>query len=52
TIVVEKHIKNTVCASMAIVPMLRVGIKFVTLCVTWRFCYVSDVWLCQGHSES
>ncbi|WP_122379574.1 hypothetical protein, partial [Pseudomonas syringae group genomosp. 3] len=42
---VEKHIKNTVAASMAIVPMLRVGMQFVTLCVTQRFCDVS--WICS-----
>ncbi|RMN99896.1 hypothetical protein ALQ51_02469, partial [Pseudomonas cannabina] len=40
---VEKHIKNTACASMAIVPMLRVGMPFVTLRVTRRFCGVSDI---------
>ncbi|KPW59430.1 hypothetical protein ALO95_05024 [Pseudomonas syringae pv. antirrhini] len=30
---------------MTIVPMLRVGMQFVTLCVTQRFCDVSDVCL-------
>ncbi|MDU8648120.1 hypothetical protein RYA97_23805, partial [Pseudomonas syringae group sp. 26L6] len=28
---------------LIIVPALRVGMQFVTLCVTQRFCYVSDI---------
>ncbi|WP_217997727.1 hypothetical protein, partial [Pseudomonas syringae group genomosp. 3] len=38
---VEKHIKSGLVA-LTIVPMLRVSMRFVTLCVTRWFCDGSD----------
>ncbi|RMN77129.1 hypothetical protein, partial [Pseudomonas cannabina] len=44
-IVNKKHIKNTVAQVMTIMPMLRVGMPFVTLRVTQRFCGVRGICL-------
>ncbi|KAA8695767.1 hypothetical protein F4W67_09130 [Pseudomonas caricapapayae] len=46
-IAVEKRFRAVwLKARMTIVPTLRVGMQFVTLCVTRRFCGVS--WICAG----